>query len=164
MSTCHDNHARLSDMAQLVMEGTTARPTPFWIGYTHTRATLVAVVSVAYGAVLLLNIVTLLTPPRLSLALAMPAAGRAQVAWVLPGSTLWEDGVRQGDRVLAVDGHAPTLRDAGAWTGERLLVRTGMGTTTAVDAAEIRSARTTWPLLVLSPWFIVFGTLVLMRA
>src|SRR5947209_16901179 len=97
-------------------------PQPFsatWTGDTHTRAMLVAVVSMAYGAVLLLNILTLLRPPRLWLMLAIPAAGRARVAWVLPGSTLWEDGVRPGDRVLAVDGHAPTLHDAGVWTGER---------------------------------------------
>jgi hypothetical protein len=47
---------------------------------------LVAVVSLAYGAVLLLNIVTLLAPPRLWLMLAIPAAGHARVAWVLPGA------------------------------------------------------------------------------
>lgn len=165
-------------MARTTRDGTTAptttdRPTAhpalpraarYWMGPVRPRAALIALISAAYGLVLALNIVTLLEPPRLSLVLSVPASGQARVAWLLPGSTLWDDGVRRGDLVLALDRRRPAPRDAGIWTGERLRIRTGAGATVAVDAGAIRSDRTTWPLLLLSPWFLLLGTLVLLRA
>ncbi len=53
------------------------------------RGALVAIVSLAFGVVFALNLLSLLTPPRLSLVLATSATGQTRVAWVLPGGTLW---------------------------------------------------------------------------
>ncbi len=123
-----------------------------------------ALVGVAYSAILLLNIVTLLSPPRLSVFLSVPTPARAHVAWLLPGSTLWDRGVRAGTPVLALDGRRPSPRDTGEWMGDQLRVRLPVGGPTTIIAASIRGNRVTWPLLVLSPWFLLLGTLVLLRA
>lgn len=129
-----------------------------------SRGVLAAAVGVVYGALLLFNVVVSLGPPRLSLVVAVPAAGSARVHWVLPNSMLWERGVRTGTPVLALDGRAPALRDAGPWIGQRLTVRLpGTGATT-ISAVSIRANRVSWPLLVLSPWFFLLGTLVLLRS
>jgi len=105
-----------------------------------------------------------LTPPRLSLALSVSATGHARVAWVMPGGALWDRGVRAGDAVLALNGRPPVHEDAGLWTGRRLRVRAARGATVEVNAVTLPSGRATWPLLLLSPWFLLLATLVVLRA
>ncbi len=126
------------------------------------RAALVAIVSLAFGIVFALNLLSLLTPPRLSFVLDASAAGQTRVAWVLSGGTLWGRGVRPGELVLALDGRAPRTGEAGLWVGARVIVRAPSGRTAAVDARAIQSG-STWPLLVLSPWFLLLGTLIVLR-
>jgi len=131
---------------------------------THSSAPLVVLGALIYGAIVALNVATLLMPPRLTLQVAAPAVGRARVAWVLPGGTLWDQGVRAGDAVHTVNGHAPLRRNEDAPVNARLTVRTGAGAILVVDAGTLRHGRDTWPLLVLSPWFLLLGTLVALRA
>jgi hypothetical protein len=50
------------------------------------------------------------------------------------------------------------------WTGERVQVQSATGQTITVEAAMIRQGRDTWPLVLLSPWFLLLGTLVYLRA
>jgi len=128
------------------------------------RGALILLVSAAYGLVLALNIVTLLTPPRLSLQVAVPATGAARVTWVLPGSALWDGGVRAGARVLALDGRPPLPGDTGSWAGRSVRVRTTDGRVRAVTARSLQQGHDTWPLLLSSPWFLLLGTLVVLRA
>ena len=135
-----------------------------WSRRSSTRATYLTLMSLAYAIVLALTLVTLLTPPRLSFVLATPSKGTAQVAWVLPSSRLWERGVRPGDNVLALDGRPPRPAQAGVWTGKNVVVRAGDGSTIFIDAGTIRRDDTTWPLLLLSPWFLLLGSLVYLRA
>ncbi|MDQ2831087.1 MAG: hypothetical protein M3Y74_18825, partial [Chloroflexota bacterium] len=120
--------------------------------------------SLVYALVLALNASTVLTPPRLSLALSVSATGHARVTWVMPGGALWDRGVRVGDMVLALDGRPAIRVDAGAWSGRRLRVRMGRGAAVEADAAMLPNERATWPLLLLSPWFLLLGTLVVLRA
>jgi len=133
-------------------------------GLTRPRLAAVALVGVIYSAILLLNVVALLETPRLSVFVSVPTSGPAHVAWLLPGSVLWDRSVRAGTPVLALDGRRPSPRDAGAWTGQQLQVRLPVSGPTTIAAASIRGGRVTWPLLVLSPWFLLLGTLVLLRA
>jgi len=128
----------------------------------HGRGAIVAVVTLAYGVVFALNVLSLLTPPRLSLMLTTTSAAQARVAWVLPGSTLWESGVRPGDPVLALDGRAPQARDGVVWSGMQAIVRLQTGERVVSNAHTIRQG-STWPLLLLGPWFLLFGTLVILR-
>jgi len=134
-----------------------------WPWYGYTRGTLIALVSLVYAVVLALNMLTVLTPPRMMRVLGASATGAVRVAWVWPDSTLWDHGVRRGDRVLALDGRAPSPRDAGVWRGQRLVVRGARGVE-AVAASELRSGHDPLPLLLLSPWFFLLGTLVVVRA
>jgi signal transduction histidine kinase len=120
--------------------------------------------SLVYALVLALNATAALTPPRLSLTLSVPATGHARVAWVMPGGALWDRGVRAGDAVLALNGRPPVREDAGPWTGRRLRVRTERGATVEVNAVTLPAGRATWPLLLLSPWFLLLATLVVLRA
>ncbi len=133
-------------------------------GLTRPRLAAVALVGVVYSAIVLLNVVALLETPRLSVFLSVPTPGQAHVAWLLPGSMLWDDGVRAGTPVLALDGRRPSPRDTGRWTGDQLRVRLAAGAPMTITAASIRGNRVTWPPLVLSPWFLLLGTLVLLRA
>jgi two-component system sensor histidine kinase ComP len=135
-----------------------------WTAYLPSSVVLIALISTLYLIVLVLNIITLLTTPRHSLVLTMPTPGEVRVDWLLPGGTLWEYGVRPDDRVLALDQQPPTQHNVGRWSGDRVLVRTTTGDTVEVDSGMIREGRTTWPLLVLSPWFFLLGTLVYLRA
>jgi len=145
--------------------GTATRPAA-WprTGLTRPRLAVIALVGVVYSVILLFNIVALLATPRLSVFLSVPASGPARVAWLLPGSMLWDDGVRAGTPVLALDGRRPAPHDTGRWTGNQLRVRLPAGAPMTIAAASIRGGRVTWPLLVLSPWFLLLGTLVLLRA
>jgi len=128
------------------------------------RAIVVSAVGLLFGVVVLVNLAALLSPPRLSLTLEVPRAGRARIGWVLPGGKLWDRGVRAGDAVLALDGRIPGRRDAGTWSGQRLLVRAATGRPLALGAASIGRVAQTWPLLLLSPWFLLLGTLLYLRA
>lgn len=127
------------------------------------RTGVIALISVIFGTVVALNVVTVLMPPRLSLLLAVSGPGHARVAWVMPGGTLWEQDIRAGDTVLTLDGHRPMRQDGGIWAGRRLQVRIESGATILVDA-QAQGAQATWPLLVLSPWFLLLGTLVVRQA
>ncbi len=143
--------------ASAVSPTSTSRP-----GWARGRTLLVAATSLIYAAVLSANIVLLLLPPRLAIALSTPSAGQAHVAWVLPGSLLWDRGVRVGDRVLTVDGHVVTQRDGGFRRIEEVVAQTAHGSV-RVDAGALRHGHQTWPLLVLSPWFLLVGTLIVLR-
>ncbi len=126
------------------------------------QSMLITLIGLAYGVVLVLNIATFFTPPRISFVLSTPAAGQAHVAWVLPGGVLWASGVRRGDAVVTVDGHTPGGQHAGLWVGRRVQVRTATGRVVHVAAATAQQS-STWPLLVLSPWFLLLGMLVIKR-
>jgi len=123
----------------------------------------IGALSLVYALVLALNAVSALTPARLSLALSVPATGQARVSWVLPGGALWNRGVRAGDAVLTLDGRPPVPGDAGLWTGRHLRVRTGARVIIAASPTT-PNARATWPMLLLSPWFLLLATLVVLRA
>jgi len=128
---------------------------------SHAVATIVGVL---FAATFLLGATTLAQSPRLSLAVDARPGAAARVSWVLPGSTLWDLGVRAGDRVLALDGRPPVARDSGSWNGQRLLIRTLGGARLALDARRVLTGGGTWPLLALSPWFLLLGTLLYLRA
>ena len=135
------------------------------LGWAPRRATLVVTVGLLYATALMVSLVAQATPARFTLVLTAPASGETVVAWLQPGASLWDSGVRPGDRVLALDGRAPTSRDTGAWSGTRLLVRMEGGHGVALlDAAALRQARSAVPVLLLSPWFLLLGTLVVLRA
>jgi len=128
------------------------------------RRTLIAVaVSLVYAALLAWNVAVLLHPPQLSLRVSVPLKGQARIGWVIPGGVLWDHGVRPGQPVLMLDGAPPGPRDAGFWHGRDLVALTTAGVT-EVGAGALRQGRNTWPLLVLSPWFLLLGTLVFLRA
>ncbi len=137
-----------------------------WLG--RAQPALVTTIGLLYAGALALSLVAQATPPRFTLTLTAPAPGVAAVAWLQPGTILWDSGVRPGDRVLALDGRAPTSRDMGSWSGTRLLVRVGGagGSHGAIllDAAALRQDRSAVPVLLLSPWFLLLGTLVVLRA
>ena len=143
--------------ATAVSPTSTSRP-----GWMRRRTLLVAATSLIYAVILTANIVLLLLPPRLTIALSTPSAGQAHVAWVLPGSLLWDRGVRVGDRVLSVDGHAAMQQDGGFRRVGEVAAQTAHGPL-RVDAGALRRGRETWPLLVLSPWFLLVGTLIVLR-
>lgn len=128
------------------------------------RLSVIVLIGAAYALLLWVNVSTLLAPARLSLALAVSPGGVAQVSWVPPGSLAWDSGVRQGTRVLAVNGRRPRQQDARFWRGSRIVVRLAAGSTRVVDAVDARRGHDTWPLLLLSPWFFLLGTLVVLRA
>lgn len=128
------------------------------------RIVLVSLVSLVYAIVFLLNALTLLEPPHLFVVTAVSASGGVRIGWVRTGSDLWDRGIRSGDRVLALDGRRPSPHDAGIWTGQRLVVRRALGGTVTLDARALQRGHATWPLLVLSPFFFLLGTLVVLRA
>jgi len=140
------------------------RATPRAVGYPRILTVVVVLVSLVYAAVLALNVATALAPPQLTLVLRTPVTGRARVAWVMPGGTLWDRGVRVGDLVLASDGNWPTRGTDGTWVGQRLTVRTGTHRLIVAAASGIRSGHDTWPLLLLSPWFLLLGTIIALGA
>lgn len=125
---------------------------------------MVGAVGGAYSLVLLLSVASLLAAPRFSLRIAVPGAGPSRIVWVLPGGSLWDDGARPGDRVLLLDRRPPQRRDDGMWSGTRIRVRTAAGAALVADARMLPNGRDTWPLLLLSPWFLLLGTLVYLRA
>ncbi len=138
-----------------------------WLWRAQWRATLVTTVGLLYATALMVSLVAQATPPRFTLALTASAPGEAAVAWLQPGNALWDHGVRPGDRVLALDGRVPTSRDTGSWSGTRLLVRVG-GAEGSHGPILLNAApwqdRSTVPVLLLSPWFLLLGTLVVLRA
>lgn len=135
-----------------------------WLTAASTRAVVIGVVTSAYAVFLAFSIVTLAAPLRFSIGLSVPAAGRARIEWLLPGGRLWDAGIRSGDQVLALDRRPPQPRDNGMWAGTQLRVRTESGDTLTAKARLLPNDRTTWPLLLLSPWFLLLGTLVFLRA
>jgi signal transduction histidine kinase len=130
----------------------------------RTRLSTVVVVSVIYVVVLAASLLTLLTPPRLSLALSVTPPHEARIEWLMPGGALWERGVRPGDSVITLDGTSPSPQDAGEWSGGRVEARTSTGAPVQTSASLMREGHDTWPLLLLSPWFFLLGTLIFLRA
>lgn len=129
----------------------------------RTRAVSVTLISLVYVATLAASTLVLVSPPRLTVMLAAQRTGPVRVAGVLPGGTLWQRGVRAGDRVLALDDQAPGLAVPHTWHGAAARIRTGTGIVT-ITAASVPSGHDSWPLLLVSPWFLLLGTLVLLRA
>jgi len=142
----------------LRFRGTTALGT-----WPRGRTVVLGAVSLVYAAVLAWNIAILLHPPQLSLLVSAPPKDQARAGWVMPGGVLWDHGVRPGQPVLMLDGVPPGPRDAGLWHGRDLVALTPAGVA-AIHAGALRQGRDTWPLLVLSPWFLLLGTLVFLRA
>ncbi len=132
--------------------------------WADTRLALVTAVSVMYAVLFALNVATLLTPARLSFRLDIPSWGAARIAYVLPGGSLWDQGVRAGDRALTVDGRVPGHALTGHAPIRRLTVRTRSGAVLVLDVGALRRGHSTWPVLLLSPWFLLLGTLVVLRA
>ena len=126
--------------------------------------TFVRAVTLLYGAAALLGVAGLLGTAHLSLHVPPPRSGAARVGWLLPGGNAWSLGIRAGDRVLALDGRPPTAAAIRAWDGRQLTVRTHAGRAVSADAAALGNKSSTWPLLLLSPWFLLLGTLVYLRA
>jgi len=139
------------------------RIAPFLTWRPGERGAIVGVVTLIYVGVLALSILSLLSSPRFSLGLTTPAPRGVRVAWVLPGGTLWAGGVRPGATVLTLDGRTPPPHAGTLWTGTRVVVRLQTGEPMAFDARTIQRG-STWPLLLLSPWFLLLGTLVVLRA
>jgi signal transduction histidine kinase len=95
---------------------------------------------------------------------AVEPEGEARIVGVLPGGHLWDQGVRRGDRVLALDGRAVTAADIGEWSGESVTVAAPAGQPRTFHIARLLEGRDPLPLLALSPWFILLGTLIFLRA
>lgn len=132
------------------------------VAHRRSRIAVIAAVSLLYAAALVLNATALLQPPQLSLRLSNSSADQVRVAWILPGGYLWNQGVRPGQQILRLNG-VPVHGQKGAWQGTSLAVRIGTGVI-RITSAPLRRGRTTWPLAALSPWFLLLGTLVLLRA
>ena len=131
---------------------------------TSLPSAAVGAIGAIYALVLVLNIAALQRPPQFTLLLSGQMQGRLHVAWLPPGGTLWDRGLRAGDVVLALDGRRPAPRDAGLWTGSRVAVRVGAaGPAVIVDARSMLPGHDSWPLLALSPWFLLLGSLVTLR-
>lgn len=133
-------------------------------GASGRRQAPILAVSLLYAAALVLALTSLLAPARLSLSLAGHPPETVRVAWLLPGGTLWERGVRPGDAVLALDGRAPGPQRLGTWHGTLVVARTATGNIVAADARAMKDVGEVWPLLLLSPWFQLLGTLIVARA
>jgi len=125
---------------------------------------MVVLVGLVYCVVWGFSGATLFQQPRLTFTLAVPTSRHGHVTWLLPGSTLWEHGVRAGDTVVSLDGHPPTSAEAGSWSGQRVRIRDSAGTEIVVVERTATDGRVAWPLLVLSPWFMLLGALILLRA
>jgi len=82
----------------------------------------------------------------------------------LPGGDLWGQDVRAGDHVLTMDGRVPGHALEGNTPIRRLTVRTRSGAVLILDVGALRRGHSTWPVLLLSPWFLLLGTLVVLRA
>ncbi len=134
-----------------------------WLPRIRTRAIHVGLVSLGYTIILALNVAIVLAPPQLRLLLAPSTTGATSVAWVLPGSTLWGYGLRAGDEVLALDGRSPPF-PFNDWVGRQISIRLSNGSVLDVDANMLVQSHILWPLLLLSPWFLLLGTLVYLRA
>ena len=134
------------------------------LGVPRSFALTMALVSASYAAVLVAAMVGLSRPPQFSLSLAVSGTGAVRIGWVKPGGALWGRGVRAGDAVLTLDGRPPGRMAAGSWSGRRLLVRVARGRTILADAQAESGGALTWPLLALSPWFLLLGTLVALQA
>ncbi|MGH2442982.1 MAG: hypothetical protein ACRDFX_07455 [Chloroflexota bacterium] len=127
------------------------------------RGLLIGTVTLVYIVILLANLRLLLLPPRFALDLSQSSTGSSRVVWVLPGSLLWDRGARVGDRVLAVDGRA-AIRESGGLRFVTEVTVQGAHGIVRFSAAALRRGRVTWPLMALSPWFLIFGTLIVLRS
>ena len=137
-----------------------------WVQWLRERRRHVAIalVSLAYLVAAGISAAAVTQPPQLAARLSVPAGRPASITWVVPGSTLWELGVREGDRVLRLNGFLPVRGAIEDWHGRTMLLRTKSGALVAADAAKDMHGRETWPLLVSSPVFLLLASLILLRA
>ena len=131
-------------------------------GILSIRACVLGTTAAIYVATVILSVSALIGPQRLSLTLRT-TAGETRIAWLLPGGNLWDVGMRPGNRVLVLDGHAPAGA-AGSWSGQQLAVRLSNGRLLSAGATTAVHTADSWPLLVLSPCFLVLGVLLHVRA
>jgi signal transduction histidine kinase len=117
-----------------------------------------------YLVMLSYNILILVNSPQLDLTITVPRQSEAYITLVTPGGILWEQGIRAGDQVLALNGRAPVVQDMGYWSGQNVQVQTHTGAIRFIDARSLPNGLNSWPLLLLSPWFFLFGLLVYARA
>ena len=128
------------------------------------RVLVLGAIPALFAATMIAGIFVLLTPPRLSLRLEVAPGGAARIAWLLPGGNLWDAGMHPGDHVLSLDGRPPGPQDGESWAGHQAVVREADGQIVSADANTTGDTGGSWPLLVLSPWFFLFGVLVYLRA
>lgn len=138
------------------------------IAATRRRVTLPAVprwpviglVFVAFAALTQLSLGETGGPPNPGLR-ARVDGDRLVVDWVQPASLVWDDGVRPGQTVTAIDGQAVNeSRDAGDFrTAQTLQVRTtdGQLISASVTAAERLADQRRWIFLTQAVAFLLVG-------
>ena len=136
----------------------------YWRISSWRRAVMLSAVSLLYAAVLAWGVAAALMPPRLALDLGTTAAGATRIEWLLPGGNLWDAGARPGDLVLRLNDRAPVRYESGNWTGRDIAVTRPDGHVLSASASNLGHLSQAWPLLALSPWFFLFGVLLLLRA
>jgi len=127
---------------------------------TALLVTIVVLCLVSLGT----SIAVLLMPSRLSLDVRTTPAGGTEIRWLLPGGILWDAGLRQGDQVLLLDGHKPAAGESGSWSGQQITVRQLDGKVLSATVSSAMNMSSTWPLVILSPWFLLFSVLLFLRA
>lgn len=121
-------------------------------------------IGLVYAAVTLAGLALLVAPARLTLGIAPASPTDVRVTWLQAGGSLWQAGVRVGDHVLDLNGQPPPPRGRALWVGRSARVRQGGQRPRMVAAEHLQPYLVGWPLLVLSPWFVALGLLVLRRA
>lgn len=132
--------------------------------WTRRRIMIAFLVALVYSGILLYNSILLTHPPQLTFTLAFPTPDTPQVVRLLAGGELWDQGVRVGDKVVALNQKPPTIATSGVWHGTQATFRTHTAGIITVDAARLYGTTQRWPLLLLSPWFLLLGTLIFLRA
>jgi hypothetical protein len=107
-------------------------------GILSIRACVLGTTAAIYVATVILSVSALIGPQRLSLTLRT-TVGETCIAWPLPGGNLWDVGMRPGNRVLVLDGHAPAGA-AGSWSGQHLAVRLSNGRLLSASATTAIAA------------------------
>ncbi|MFP4438545.1 MAG: GAF domain-containing sensor histidine kinase [Chloroflexaceae bacterium] len=140
-------------------------PDPAYLAPWLQRRILIALlVALVYSGILFANSLQLTQPPQVTFTLAFPTPDMPRVAWLLAGGELWDRGVRVGDQVLALNQRPPTIAAPGVWRGTHAMFRIQDDQVITVTATGLYGSTRRWPLLLLSPWFLLLGTLVFFRA
>jgi signal transduction histidine kinase len=133
-----------------------------WLGSFFHSAEVI-LLGLAYLVTISYNALILLDPPQIDFTLAFSPQNEAYITSVTPGGVISGRGIQIGDRIVALNGRPPVIGDHGYWAGQDAQIQTRAGTTVFVDAGMLVDGRKSWPLLLLSPWFFVFGLLVYVR-